>query len=71
MAEYKIDDTVRIKTGPFASFVTRVEDASPGNEMLTVVVRVFGRATPIRISSQDVERADPGEDHGRHFQSNN
>ncbi len=71
MAEYKVGDTVRIRTGPFASFVARVEEVVPGAGKFTVVVSIFGRSTPVELAFKDVEKANPTDDPGSYRRSNN
>lgn len=56
MDEYKIDDHVRIKAGPFASFPGRVVWVAPESLLLTVEVKIFGRRTPLELRFDEVER---------------
>ena len=58
MVEYKVGDVVRIKTGPFAAFTARVEEVSTDQPSLKVIVKIFGRATPIEISFDDAEKVE-------------
>jgi transcriptional antiterminator NusG len=55
----KAGDTVRIKSGPFASFPATVEWASEDGLLLTASVEVFGRATPLELMFCDVEKIGP------------
>ena len=50
-----IGQTVRIKSGPFASFTGRVEEISEDDLLLTVRVDIFGRSHPIQLRFDDVE----------------
>ncbi len=58
MVEYKAGDVVRIKTGAFAAFTARVEEVSIEQQSLKVVVRIFGRSTPIDVSFRDAEKVE-------------
>ncbi len=71
MVEYKAGDVVRIKTGAFAAFTARVEEVSIERQSLKVVVRIFGRSTPIDVSFRDVEKIDFTDDTSSHPFSNN
>jgi transcriptional antiterminator NusG len=68
--EIKAGDTVRIKTGPFASFPARVEDVSEDGLLLRASVEVFGRATPLELRRGEVEKIEPP-DRPNTFYSNN
>ena len=58
-AKLKAGDTVRIKSGPFASFPAKVESVSEDGLLLTASVEVFGRATPLELMFCDVEKIEP------------
>ena len=58
MEQYKTGERVRIKTGPFASFTGKVEEVSPAQGTLTVVVEIFARTTPVEMSWEEVEKLD-------------
>jgi len=49
-------ETVRIKSGPFASFTGKVEEINQANSLLKVAVTIFGRARPIKVGFLDVEK---------------
>ncbi len=53
---YAIDEVVRIKSGPFASFTGKVEEVNEEKTTLKVTVTIFGRATPVELSFLDVEK---------------
>ena len=53
---YTIDEVVRIKSGPFASFTGKVEEVNEEKATLKVTVTIFGRATPVELSFLDVEK---------------
>ncbi|HWW73861.1 MAG TPA: KOW motif-containing protein [Pyrinomonadaceae bacterium] len=60
-AKLKAGDTVRIRSGPFASFPATVDRVSEEGLLLTASVEVFGRATPLELMSCDVEKIEPPE----------
>ena len=59
MPTYRLGDTVRIKSGPFASFNGKIEGINQARALLKVKVEIFGRETPVRLKFVDVERAAP------------
>ncbi len=59
---YTQGETVRIKSGPFASFTGKVEDVNADKATLKVVVTIFGRSTPVELNFLDVEKVTFTED---------
>ena len=59
---YASGETVRIKSGPFASFTGKVEDINADKSTLKVVVTIFGRSTPVELNFLDVEKVTFTED---------
>jgi transcriptional antiterminator NusG len=53
---YTVGDSVRVIDGPFASFSATVEEVSAEKEKLKVLVSMFGRATPVELRFDQVER---------------
>jgi transcriptional antiterminator NusG len=53
---YHLGDTVRIKTGAFASFAGRIEGINQAKMLLKVVVAIFGRRAPVKLYFTDVEK---------------
>lgn len=47
---------VRIKEGPFVNFSGIVEEVKPEKRKLRVLVTIFGRATPVEVMYEQVER---------------
>ncbi len=50
-------EDVRVIQGPFSNFSGRVGEVRPEREQVQVMVAVFGRATPVWLSYEHVEKA--------------
>ena len=53
---FSLGDTVRIKSGPFASFTGKIEGINQTKSLLKVMVNIFGRARPLKLRYLDVEK---------------
>jgi len=53
---FTLGETVRIKSGPFASFTGKVEGINQAKSLLKVRVDIFGRIEPIKLRFLDVEK---------------
>ncbi|HEV3470423.1 MAG TPA: KOW motif-containing protein [Pyrinomonadaceae bacterium] len=53
---FRLGDTVRVLSGPFAAFTGRVEGINQSKSLLKVTVNIFGRATPVKLGFADVEK---------------
>ena len=53
---YSIGEMVRLKVGPFQSFVGRIEGVDEQQATLKVKVEIFGRPEPIELRFIDVEK---------------
>lgn len=51
-----IGESVKITEGPFNDFAGTVEEINEEKKKLKVVVKIFGRATPVDLSFTQVER---------------
>ena len=52
---FRLGNTVRIMSGPFASFTGKIEGINQSKALLLVKVAIYGRTKPIRLNFADVE----------------
>ena len=54
--EWEVGEVVRVKEGPFTDFNGAIEDVNYEKSKLRVSVTIFGRATPVELDFDQVEK---------------
>ena len=53
---YVVDETVKVVDGPFSGFSGVIEEINAEKHKLKVMVKIFGRKTPLELSFMQVEK---------------
>lgn len=53
---FEANDHVRVTDGPFANFTGTIEEVKPEKQKVRVLVSIFGRATPVELDYNQVEK---------------
>ena len=53
---YVVDETVKVTEGPFSGFSGVIEEVNAEKHKLKVMVKIFGRKTPLELSFMQVEK---------------
>jgi transcription termination/antitermination protein NusG len=53
---FETNDHVRVTDGAFANFTGTVQEVNPTKQKVTVLVSIFGRATPVELEYAQVEK---------------
>jgi transcriptional antiterminator NusG len=53
---YTVDETVKVTDGPFSGFSGVIEEVNTEKRKLKVMVKIFGRKTPLELSFTQVEK---------------
>ena len=53
---YSVDETVKVTDGPFSGFSGIIEEVNTEKHKLKVMVKIFGRKTPLELSFTQVEK---------------
>lgn len=53
---YEVGDVVKVTEGPFAGFTGAIEKVDNNRKQVSVVVKIFGRSTPIDLGFMQVEK---------------
>lgn len=54
--EFTIGETVKVNYGPFSGFHGEIKEINPEKKKLTVLVKIFGRGTPLELGYLQVEK---------------
>ena len=53
---YSVNETVKVMDGPFSGFSGVIEEVNAETHKLKVMVKIFGRKTPLELSFMQVEK---------------
>ena len=53
---FRLGDTVRVLSGPFASFTGEIQGINQAKRLLKVRVEIFGREHPLKLGYAEVEK---------------
>ena len=53
---YSVDETVKVIDGPFSGFQGIIEEVNSEKRKLKVMVKIFGRKTPLELAFTQVEK---------------
>ena len=53
---YVLNETVKVTDGPFSGFSGVIEEINPEKHKLKVMVKIFGRKTPLELGFMQVEK---------------
>ena len=53
---YTVGETVKVTVGPFSGFNGLIEEVNTEKRKLKVMVKIFGRKTPLELGFMDVEK---------------
>lgn len=54
--DFDLNESVKVKEGPFADFVGSIEEIDTHRQKLKVLVNMFGRETPVELDFTQVEK---------------
>ena len=54
--DFIVGETVKVNFGPFNGFTGEIEEVNREKRKLKVMVKVFGRKTPLELDNSQVER---------------
>lgn len=54
--DYVVGEKVKVSSGPFSGFIGEIKEVNRDKRTLKVMVKVFGRETPLELENSQVER---------------
>ncbi len=54
--DFMVGESVKVNYGPFSGFIGEIREVNREKRELTVMVKVFGRETPLKLDNSQVER---------------
>lgn len=54
--DYIVGETIKVNFGPFTGFTGTIEEVNKEKKKLKVMVKIFGRKTPLELENSQVER---------------
>ncbi|WPP52529.1 transcription termination/antitermination protein NusG [Catalinimonas niigatensis] len=61
---YMIGEEVKVMDGPFSGFIGNIEEVFEERKKLKVMVKIFGRNTPVELNYMQVEKLDNSSNNG-------
>ena len=56
MIPFEIGESIKVTDGPFSGFDAVIEDINNEKKKLKVMVKIFGRKTPLELGFMQVEK---------------